>query len=655
MIVTDQFVFIHVHKTGGQTLNDLIRQEYPDSREIGYHFPRADIPAEYVDLPVIGMVRNPWDWYVSWYAFNKRPGINNPLFHVVSEGDTAGLRRTVTNLVLLGADRPESLRHREALEELLPATLQGNRGVGLTKDDIRNLAEDGTGYCAWLFERMLGDPADEGTHIGRFENLQDDFIGILKTLDVEGADALRQGLEARERKNVSRHSHYSHYYDDELRDLVAARDASVIDRFGYMFESVKPAGAVYEFPVNAYAGPNDGFRKLLGRGHSFLKLNDDLDVTAIRRKLEQLPAGKWLESERERIFDVHRDTQALLMIHIEHYQHPGPEYRSIYDTFKDDLQPVIDYVDNYYRNNGFVIRLILAKLVPGGKIPKHTDAGYSLLNCHRIHLPIVTNDDVVFHVDGEDVNMRAGELWEINNGTVHAVENRGDADRIHLIVDWMPNYDGKSVQDVLAADELAGEDSDAANEAMLAEIIGRAHRWHQSGDVGRAESLYRQVLHFDKENVIANNLMGLLCLQTRRFDDAVRHIGQALTVKADDAQAHANLGLALNGLGRLEDAANEFHESLKLDPNNPVVYTNLGNVYIALRRIKDAVACYQQALAIQPGIAETHHNLAAAQMQLRQYREAEASLQRCLDLRPDFPDGQQKLERIRQLIGGEAT
>ena len=29
MIVTDQFVFIHVHKTGGQALNDLIRNRFP--------------------------------------------------------------------------------------------------------------------------------------------------------------------------------------------------------------------------------------------------------------------------------------------------------------------------------------------------------------------------------------------------------------------------------------------------------------------------------------------------------------------------------------------------------------------------------------------------------------------------------------------------
>ena len=30
-------------------------------------------------------------------------------------------------------------------------------------------------------------------------------------------------------------------------------------------------------------------------------------------------------------------------------------------------------------------------------------------------------------------------VWEINNATSHAVDNNSDVDRIHLIVDWVPN------------------------------------------------------------------------------------------------------------------------------------------------------------------------------------------------------------------------
>jgi hypothetical protein len=42
-------------------------------KHIGYHYPYHMLPAESADLPVVGMVRNPWDCYISWYAFNTRP------------------------------------------------------------------------------------------------------------------------------------------------------------------------------------------------------------------------------------------------------------------------------------------------------------------------------------------------------------------------------------------------------------------------------------------------------------------------------------------------------------------------------------------------------------------------------------------------------
>lgn len=645
MIITNRFAFIHLHKTGGQSLNDIIGRCIADHRIIGYHFPRAELPPEARDLPVVGMVRNPWDWYVSWYAFNKRPGALNPLFHVVSNGGTARFKETAGALIRLSSDRPESARMRDALVRLLPDSLDGNRGVGLTTHSMRELCESGAGYYSWLFKRMLGDTDDGRTFIGRFENLRDDFINIMDRLQVEQTDALREALDCRERKNVSRHTHYSHYYDDELRDLVADQESALIEKYGYRFDCMKPAGVAYEFRDDLLLAGNAGFRKLLGREKNFLRLNEHFDVAAIRSRIEQLPAGKWLESERERLFDVHRDTQALLMVHFEDYQYEKPEYRELYAEMRHELEPVIEYIANYYKNNGFVVRLILAKLVAGGKIPRHTDAGFSLLNSHRIHLPIITNEDVVFFVGGEELNMRAGELWEINNGTVHGVENRGAEDRIHLIVDWMPNEAGKSVEDALTADALTGTDSEAANTAMLASIVQRAHQQHQAGEVGKAEALYRQVLHFDANHVIANNLLGLLCLQTRRFDEAAKLIGTALAVRPDDSQAHSNLGLALNALDRPEEAAAQFHESLKRDPANPRVYNNLGNVYVRLRRVMDAVRCYEQALAISPGIAEVHHNLGSALLQLRRYPEAAASLQQCLALQPGFEEAQTKLEQ----------
>ena len=648
MIVTEKFVFIHLHKTGGQSLNDMIRRCMTEHAVVGYHFPRTEIPQDSATLPIVGMVRNPWDWYVSWFAFNKRPNIRNPLFEIVSDGGRANFKSTITNLIHLGSDHADSEHRRQALIQILPDTLDGNRGVGLTKDNIRELSESGSGYYSWLFGRMLGtEPADQ-TYIGRFENLQSDFLGIMEQLDVAETDALRKEFESRERKNFSHHSHYSHYYDDELRDLVGEKDRQLVDRFDYPFESIKPTGVSYEFPVDPYSGEQQGFQKLLGREKNFLKLHNQFDVTAIKRRVDEIPDARWSESERERLFAVHRDTQSLLMVHFEDYQYKKPDYRDLFNELEGELRPVLDYIADYYQNNGFIVRMILAKLVAGGKIPEHKDAGYSLLNCHRVHLPIISNDDVVFSVGGEAINMQVGELWEINNGSLHAVENRSTEDRIHLIVDWMPNHAGKSEEEVLTPDELDGEDSASANAAMLDGLIQRANQQHRAGDLRKAESLYRQVLHFESDHVVANNLLGLLCLQAQRFEEAIECIENALGAKPNDAQAHANLGLALKGVNRLQEAGKHFQESLKLAPDNPRTYNNLGSIFISLGQAQEAAMCFQQAMALEPNLPEVHFNLGSALMHMQHYDEAAMSFQQCLELRPDLSEAKVALEQAKR-------
>ena len=645
MIVTQQFVFVHMHKTGGQTINKIITDCIADHRVIGYHYPVSEIPSDEAHLPVVGIVRNPWDWYVSWYAFNRRPGIRNPLFAIVSNDGKADFRTTVTNLVKLGSSSPQSEALREQLEGILPDTLAGNRGVGLTRSSIRDLAASGSGYLSWLVDRMLGQSEDSRVEVGRFENLQDDFLSIMSRLGVPEADSMRTAFENQARENTSRHSHYSHYYDDELRDLVAQQDRALIERFGYSFEAIKPQGSVYEFPDDAYDDDGRGFRKLLGREPNFLRLNDALDVSGLSDKVASMPAERWAESDREKIFNVHRDTRSIKLVHFEDYKYDEPEYRDRYFEFEDELRPVIDHIAKYYQDNGFVIRAMLARLSAGGKIPEHTDAGYSLMNCHRIHIPLITNNSVEFSVGGEKRRMRVGELWEINNATTHAVVNAGSEDRVHLIVDWIPNTQFRSRQDVLATDQLEGNDDKAANEEMLGRIIAQAHQLHRGGHVDKAEALYRQVLHFDADHVVANNLLGLICLQTRRFDEAAQHIRKALQVSPEDAQAHANLGVALKESGRLEDADRHLREALRLAPGNPKVLNNLGSINFMLGRPDEAIRSFEEALSLQPGYAEVHFNLGSIFLQLRRYEAAAQNLQQCVSLRPDFTEARIRLDK----------
>jgi tetratricopeptide (TPR) repeat protein len=308
-------------------------------------------------------------------------------------------------------------------------------------------------------------------------------------------------------------------------------------------------------------------------------------------------------------------------VHFEDFQYEKPEYQELYSVFEGVLQPVVDYIAEYYRDNGFVVRIILAKLLAGGSIPKHTDAGYSLLACHRVHIPLISSNDVVFSVGGEEINMRVGEFWEINNSVTHGVENNGGADRIHLIVDWMPNRENKPVEEVLVDGRPGDTNGAAANAEALNSMVARGYQLNRSGDTVKAESLY---------HVAANNLLGLLCLQAGRTDEAIELIEKALSISPDDAQAHSNLGIAYRNLNQLQKAAEHFHASIRLAPKKPGPFNNLGGVYMVLGHFQGAAMCFKQALAIQ--------------LKLQEYDEAIRNLEHCLKLRPDFVECQKTLE-----------
>ncbi len=652
MIVTERFIFLHLHKTGGQSLARVIKACIPNSQEIGYHYPHEMIPQEFAHLPVLGVIRNPWDWYVSWYAFNQRPNSHNPLFMVVAEGGQADFKTALANLAGLGADSDKSAEHRRKLIEILPESLGGNRGVGLTMSDIRSIPQFDGGYYSWLSDRMLGISSQSQTLIGKFENLQEDFLTHLEQLEVPEANAMGAALSQQEHKNSSRHTHYSHYYDDDSRELIGKLDHFVADKFDYVFEKVGPANCCFDLAAELRSNGTQAFKKLVGRAENYLLVADEIDVSPIRKKVAEIPLTIWAESERKERFHVHTDTQSLHVIHFEDFRYKKPEILPLHDDLADELEPIVSRIGSYYRDNGFVVRVLLAKLRAGGKIPQHQDGGYSLLNCHRVHIPIITNDAVQFAVGGEVKSMRPGEFWEINNGNHHAVQNAGTEDRIHLIVDWMPNHHGKPVEEVVALPESQKPTIDPLSAEAMDALVAEAYRRHQAGEVNHAETDYRHVLEISPSHSDANNLLGLLCLQTNRSDKAEYYIKRALVTNPDDARSHSNLGLALKNQKRYEEAASHFSESLKRDPNNPNTYSHLGNILREVGRIDGAIATYQQALRLKPDFAEVHHNMGGAYVAAGKYADAIESYRRALTIKPSLTASRNELRKAEEYLSG---
>ena len=235
MLITDKFVFLHLPRTGGTFVYEVVRKFFPSAREIGYHLPRELLPREYSHLPVLGTVRNPWEFYVSWYHHHhsnvRYSPFKNVLFCCLSENRKLDFVQTIRNALDLGVS-DEKL---DSLIQALPENFdyQKRHIPNLTKDLMRKIRGTGLGLYTFRFNQLFGQADD--VFFCRVESLRSDLMAFFERIGA-ASDALRSYVLGLDKKNISEHLHYSTYYTPELAELVLIRDRQLVERFGFTFE-----------------------------------------------------------------------------------------------------------------------------------------------------------------------------------------------------------------------------------------------------------------------------------------------------------------------------------------------------------------------------------------------------------------------------------
>jgi len=85
-------------------------------------------------------------------------------------------------------------------------------------------------------------------------------------------------------------------------------------------------------------------------------------------------------------------------------------------------------------------RVRILRLLPGKQIFWHCDFWHSVdFKLIRLHIPIITNPGVGFQISHQDCIWQPGELWYGDFTFPHRLQNGGDADRVHLVIDLVNN------------------------------------------------------------------------------------------------------------------------------------------------------------------------------------------------------------------------
>jgi tetratricopeptide (TPR) repeat protein len=169
---------------------------------------------------------------------------------------------------------------------------------------------------------------------------------------------------------------------------------------------------------------------------------------------------------------------------------------------------------------------------------------------------------------------------------------------------------------------------------------------HRQGRLAEAERIYASVARSFPRHPGVHHGQGLICGQTDRHADAVRHLELASQLAPQDAAIRTDLAVALLKAARYDEAIANFRNVLSVRPDDRVSSLGLGTALNILGRPDAAREVFERVIVHDPKAAAAHFGLANSLLQLSQTDEARAALQRAVTLEPRRADFHRTLAEL---------
>jgi Aspartyl/Asparaginyl beta-hydroxylase len=171
-----------------------------------------------------------------------------------------------------------------------------------------------------------------------------------------------------------------------------------------------------------------------------MKLLGNVDVKDLAKAVAAIPEDIWdiEDAGKPNKFDALDRTKHIIFRFVKSmHSHEESYDLKLWAEWSGLILPVMEQATRSFGYKRYAYpRVMLARMDPGGIIHPHVDASTSAGFPHKIHVPLQTNSLVEFYIEPNTYHFEVGKAYEVNNRVLHAVRNRGETARIHLIFEY---------------------------------------------------------------------------------------------------------------------------------------------------------------------------------------------------------------------------
>lgn len=167
------------------------------------------------------------------------------------------------------------------------------------------------------------------------------------------------------------------------------------------------------------------------------------NISGIKDEVEKYYSEWLIDTSRQDQYITHENTFMYQLSELD-YMWSMKEDVTCYKKNSFSTDNAISELSHIYKTleyhvGGRVVRCEVINMNANSRVRDHKDRSDVLYLSRRFHIPLKTNSSCFFTVNNQTVNMLEGNLYEINNTKWHNVKNLSIENRIHLIIDVLPN------------------------------------------------------------------------------------------------------------------------------------------------------------------------------------------------------------------------